>query len=117
MTAIVKGVDLDLLLEDLALTKRRVTELEDTQDLIINFLRSKHPGDAGKLKKLLKGYKEATPKKNANNSVFGQADDGLTTEQAIKNCFYAKPVSVDPISQVKPVFSKESSGISAGLRG
>lgn len=32
MSAIVKGIDLDLLLEDLAATKKRVSELEDRLD-------------------------------------------------------------------------------------
>ena len=119
MGAIVKGIDLDLLLEDLALTKQRVSELEDNQETIVEFLTKTFPKKAGQLKRILQNTEEKKKpaKSKASYSSFGQEDDGLTTEVAIRQCLAAKSVSDDPVLSKVGISWSEKPEISAGLRG
>lgn len=117
---LVNGIDLELLLEDLAYTKRRVSELEDNQETIVKFLSRSFPKKANQLKRILPApeeQKSRTEPKNAY-SVFGQEDDGLTTTRAISRCFASKPVSSDPINFNSGIsWPKVKHGVPESLRG
>jgi rRNA methylase len=114
---IINGIDLDLLLEDLAYTKRRVSELEDNQETIVKFLRARFPKYGNQLKRLLQDNEK--PKKSSKSStIFGQEDSGLTTEEAIAQCRMSKTVSTDPIlTKIVIRGPKEKPVASANLRG
>ncbi|MEN6290682.1 MAG: hypothetical protein ABFD07_01525 [Methanobacterium sp.] len=117
---IVNGIDLDLLLEDLAYTKRRVAELEDNQEIIIKFMRARFPKHGNQLKKLLHNPEGHKSKSKPNNSYssFGQEDNVLSIGNAIKQHFSAKNVSVDPIlKNVGIVGTREKPAIPESLRG
>jgi len=124
MSAVVKGIDLDLLLEDLALTKRRISELEDNQkvimsnqEVITDFLVKSFPKKGRQLRKLLRDV-GPTKEKVSLVSVFGQADDGLSDRDAIIQCMIAQPVSNDSIDHRAGIsFPKKKPEISAKLRG
>jgi hypothetical protein len=92
---LVNGIDLDLLIEDLAYTKRRVTQLEDNQKTIIKFLMARFSQKANKIKRLLGDPKES---KKMKVTVFGQdIDKDLTTDEAILQCMLSVSVEEDPI--------------------
>ncbi|MFZ2499569.1 hypothetical protein [Methanosarcina sp.] len=93
---IVEGIDLDLLLEDLAYTKQRLSKLEDDQETIVKFLRARFPKMANQLKRLLREH-EDSKKPSKVTTTFMQEDEGLTTYKAIAQCISARPVSVDPV--------------------
>lgn len=117
---IVSGIDLDLLLEDNARLTKRVSELEDTQEKLIKFMRARFPKYGNQLKKLLPEPEEQKRKAKPKNSYssLGQEDDGLSTENAIRQCFSAKNVSVDPVyEKVGIVSTREKPVIPASLRG
>ncbi len=101
------GVDLDLLLLDLARLTKRVSELENDKDRLVRFIRGKFPRDASKLTKLLNMESTNYKKPKSELNIFGQEDDGMTTEQAISQMFNATPAIVDPISKISPIFSEQ----------
>ena len=117
---IVKGIDLDLILEDLAYTKQRVSELEDNQATILRFLDRNFPRKSDTIKRILRRKAESrkpVAPKNAY-SALGQDDGGLTTEEAVRRCLISKPVSSDPIlNKVGISGSRDKTRIPAGLRG
>lgn len=116
---IIDGIDLDLLLEDNARLTKRVAELEDNQEKLIKFMAARFPKHGNQLKKLLSDQEEQKRKSKPKNtySSFGQEDDGISTEDAIKMCFSAKPISVDPVLQKVGIVSKTETAIPASLRG
>jgi hypothetical protein len=109
----VGGIDVNLLLEDLAKLTKRVAELENANETLIRFIRGKFPRDSNKLTKLLNAKSDIsiTTKLSSEFSVFGQEDSEITTEQAISRCLSAVPVSVDPISTIPPVFSEQKESV------
>lgn len=117
MSAIVEGIDLDLILDDLAHTKKRVAELEDNQEYLVKFLRRAFPKKANQLTRLLR--EPGTGKKTAKpTTAFMQEDEGLSTENAVAQCLLAKPVSSDPIlSKVGIESTREKFELSDCLRG
>jgi len=113
-------MDLDLLLEDLAYTKKRVYELEETQEKLIKFLKARFPKFDNQLKKLLQDPEEQKRRSRPKNaySSFGQEEEGLSTEDAIAQCLTAKSVSVDPVLKKVGICWKEvKPEIPASLRG
>ena len=108
---VVAGVDLDMLLEDLARLTKRVAELESDKNRLVRFIRGKFPKDASKLTKLLNMESTNNKKPSSDLSIFGQEDDGMTTEQAISQMFNATPATVDPLSKISPVFSEQKGQI------
>jgi tRNA C32,U32 (ribose-2'-O)-methylase TrmJ len=114
----VNGIDLDLILEDLAYTKKRVSELEDNQVTILTFLDRNFPRKSDKIKRILRKKEERETVKPKACSAFGQEDTGLTTEEAVRRCFVSKPVSSDPIlKEVGISGTKDKVRIPASLRG
>lgn len=113
---LVNGIDLDLLLEELAYTKRRVSELEDDQETIVKFLRARFPKMANQLKRLLK-EQDVKQKSVKSTTPFNQEDGELTTSRAIAQCVLAKHVKVDPILRKSGIGSQDKSAIPASLRG
>jgi len=104
---IVAGIDLNLLLEDLARLTKRVSELESDKDSLVRFIRRKFPKDSNRLTKLLNTESTNYAKPNSDLSIFGQEDSGMTTGQAILRVSNATPAIVDPISKISPVFSDQ----------
>lgn len=106
-SSIVGGIDLNLLLENLARLTKRVAELENDKDRLVRFIRGKFPKDSNRLTKLLNIESTNSKKPSSELNVFGQEDDGMTTEQAISQIFNATPAIVDPLSKISPVFSEQ----------
>jgi hypothetical protein len=104
---IVGGIDLNLLLEDLARLTKRVAELETDKDRLVRYIRGKFPKDSNRLTKLLNTESTNIKKPSSELNVFGQEDTGMTTEQAISQMFSATPAIIDPISMIPPVFSEQ----------
>ena len=104
---VIAGIDLNLLLEDLARLTKRVAELETDKDKLVRYIRGKFPKDANRLTKLLNTESNIVQRPNSELSIFGQEDSGLTTEQAISQIFNATPVTVDPISMIAPAFIEQ----------
>ena len=116
---LVNGIDLDLLLEDNARLTKRVAELEEIQEKLIKFMKARFPKYGNQLKKLLPEPEETKKKDKPKNSYssFSQEDVGLSTETAIRQCFSAKNVSVDPVyEKVGIVGTKGKPVIPASLR-
>lgn len=103
--SIIGGVDVNLLLEDVAALTKRVAELEDDKDALFRILRRKFHGDKD-IAKLLNPKSPNVKLNSSGYSVFGQEDD-LTTERAIEELFSAQPVKVDPLSNIKPLFADQ----------
>ncbi|MDD4805116.1 MAG: hypothetical protein PHN69_08315 [Candidatus Pacebacteria bacterium] len=108
---IIAGIDLNLLLEDLARLTKRVAELESDKDKLIRFIRGKFPKDSNRLTKLLNTESTNYKKPSSELSIFGQEDVGMTTEQAISEMFNATPAIVDPLSKMSPIFSEQKGQI------
>ncbi len=104
---IIAGIDLNLLLEDLARLTKRVAELESEKDKLVRYIRGKFPKDSNRLTKLLNTESTNYKKLSSELNIFGQEDDGMTTEQAISEMFSATPAIVDPISKISSVFSEQ----------
>lgn len=116
---LINGIDLDLILEDQARLTKRVAELEDNQVTILTFLDRNFPRKSEKIKRILhRNDDKRKPASTQNNSIFGQEDVGLTTEEAVIRCFFSKSVSSDPIlKEVGIIGKKDKPKISASLRG
>lgn len=104
-------VDLDLLLEDIAMLTKRVAVLEDTNETLVRILKGKFPKDSNKLTKLLNGKDTYITELSSEYSIFGQEDAEMTTKQAINQCFSATPITVDPVSKIPPIFSEQKNSI------
>lgn len=90
-SAIVCGIDLNLILEDMARLTRRVAELENQLEMI-----SKH-GKRTRDHNVVNNNKDTI---DSNVSVFGQGDKDMTDEQAIMECMLATPVTSDPLQNI-----------------
>lgn len=102
------GIDVEMLLVELAETKQRVSKLEDENFFLMKFLKARFPRHAGKLSKLIYAKEENSRDTLVDMSIFGQDDSEITTDEAIRNCLNATPVTVDPVIKKVGIFSKES---------
>lgn len=125
----VNGIDLDLLLEDLAQTKRRLSVLEKTQDSLLVFVIEKLPSkEVLRLEKFfLNTFKDDEELPDDALTIlnvirsFSTASYHKETKQAVRDCFNAIPnlnssACSDPIfKEVGIAGPKKSPKISASL--
>lgn len=128
MPTMVDGIDLDMLLEDLACTKRRLWKVEIQQDCIIGFLKAVlSKDDAEMLDAYLQNELSDEPVEIPLESramlaalhVLVIAARKYSDQQAIRNCWGAKPCrgDEDPINSLAGVSSRLKPEIPRKYRG